>query len=400
MKTFEKIVQPIIFLLLLIFLVISPIQAENLISTHFIDVGQGDSVLIELPNNKNMLIDAGPNSSGDKVVDYIKKNGIDTINYLIGTHPHADHIGGLDDVIESFKIGKIYLPQVNHTTKTYEDVLLAIDAKDKKIQAAKKGLMILENKNLKAEILSPIYDDYQDLNNWSVVVKVDYKDISFLFTGDAEKRVERQLINSEVNLESEVYKVAHHGSETSNTAKFLANVKPQVSVISVGKDNNYGHPSRVVINKLKKINSYILRTDIQSNIIVSSNGKNIDYNKNPVHRESNSKQKNKNEEINKNKDNKMKIINVDLEKEIVKMKNKSSKKIDISNWRLLSVKGEQEFYFPEGTVVKPGEIIKVASGRNAEKDSETIFWTGAYIWNNNGDSAKLFNSNNETVSTY
>ncbi|MGM0438220.1 MAG: MBL fold metallo-hydrolase, partial [Bacillota bacterium] len=343
---------------------------------------------------ENMLIDAGNNTSGEKVVNYIKRKDIDTINYLIGSHPHADHIGGLDDVINSFKIGKIYMPQVNHTTKTYEDVLLAIDAKGKKIKAAKQGLVILEDKELRAEILSPISNNYENLNNWSVVVKLDYKNISFLFTGDAEEEVEKQLINSGINIKSQVYKVAHHGSDTSNNNNFLEKINPQVSVISVGSTNSYGHPSSSVINELIKIDSNIFRTDKQGTIIISSDGETtIDYNKEPLSLKS---KEDKNKSINNN----VEIINVDLKKEIVKIKNNSGEKIDISGWRLLSVKGEQEFYFPEGTIINQGEIIKVVSGRNAEEKTDAIIWTKAYIWNNEGDSAKLFNVEQEVISSY
>ena len=392
MKKLNKVFQGLIIIFLIFILFSFSVSAQNEIITHFIDVDQGDAILIELPNEENMLIDAGSNKKGRKVVEYIKKQNITEINYLIGTHPHADHIGGLDDVIKSFKIGRIYMPQVNHTTKTYEDVLLSIDAKGKKIKAAKKGLIIVEDDELKAQILSPISNDYQDLNNWSVVIKLDYKKISFLFTGDAEEKVENQLINSEIDLKSQVYKVAHHGSDTSNNSKFLEKVDPQVSVISVGVDNSYGHPSPAVIKKLTKIDSNIFRTDKQGTIIISSDGETtIDYNKKPF--KIDAKKDSSNQTAN------IEIINLDKEAEIVKIKNKSSKKIDISGWMLLSVKGEQKFYFPKGTILNSGEIIKIASGRNAEKISDAIVWTKAYIWNNDGDSAELFNKKGELITT-
>lgn len=392
MKIWDKIFRGLVIIFLVLILFGFPVSAQNKIITHFIDVGQGDAILIELPNEENMLIDAGSNEKGKKVVEYIKKQNIREITYLIGSHPHADHIGGLDDVINSFKIGRIYMPQVNHTTRTYEDVLLAIDAKGKKIKAAKKGLIIVEDDELKAEILSPISDDYQDLNNWSVVIKLDYKKISFLFSGDAEEKVENQLINSGLDLKSQVYKVAHHGSDTSNKSKFLEKIDPQVSVISVGIDNNYGHPSPEVIKKLTKIDSNIFRTDKQGTIIISSDGETtIDYNKKPLKIDAKKDSSYQNANI--------EIINLDKEGEIVKIKNNSDKKIDISGWMLLSVKGEQKFYFPKGTILNSGEIIKIASGRDADKKSDAIIWTKAYIWNNDGDSAELFNKKGELITT-
>ena len=398
MKKLYKVFQLLIIILIISVFIVYPVSAQNEITTHFIDVGQGDAILIELPNTENMLIDAGDNDQGEKVVEYIKKHNIEEIDYLIGTHPHADHIGGLDNVINSFKIGKIYMPQVNHTTKTYEDVLLAIDAKGKKIKAAKKGLIIVEDDELKAEILSPISNDYQDLNNWSVVVKLDYKKISFLFTGDAEEKVENQLINSGIDLKSQVYKVAHHGSDTSNSLSFLEKVDPQASIFSVGADNNYGHPSLEVINKLDEIDSNIFRTDKQGTIVISSDGETtVDYNKKSLKVET---KKDSNDSTDNNStDNNVEIVNLDKEAEIVKIRNNSNKKIDISGWILLSVKGDQKFYIPQGTILNSGEVIKIVSGRNAEEKEGTIIWTKAYIWNNEGDSAKLFNEKGELITT-
>lgn len=149
---------------ILFLLTTSSILSANELIVHFLDVGQADSILLQLPNDETMLIDAGNNGDGDFVVNYIHNLGILKIDYLIGTHPHEDHIGGLDDVIKSFEIGQIYMPRVTHTTKSFEDVLLAIKAKDKKINSAKARIAILAEPDLKAYFLSPSRDDYEDLN--------------------------------------------------------------------------------------------------------------------------------------------------------------------------------------------------------------------------------------------
>ena len=157
---------------------------------HFIDAGQADAIFIRLPDGQIMQIDAGKNNTGDEITEYIKSQGIEKIDYLIGTHPHEDHIGGLDNVIKAFEIGEIYMPRVSSsktpTTKTYEDVLMAIKDKGKAITAPHAGDIIVQGENYKAEVFSPKREDYDDLNEYSIVIKITYGDAKFLFMGDAE----------------------------------------------------------------------------------------------------------------------------------------------------------------------------------------------------------------------
>ena len=369
-------------------------MAANQLQVHFIDVGQGDSILIKMPNEEVMLIDAGKNGEGDDVVNYLRSQGIDTIDYLVGTHPHADHIGGLDDVIKSFKIGSIYMPRKTHTTKTYQEVLLAIQDKGMKINPTEAGKIIVEDDNLKAKILSPITEDYEELNDWSAVIKLTYGNNSFLFTGDIEETVEDQLLSSEFNLATDVLKVSHHGSYSSTTYDFLEAAKPKYGVISVGEGNRYGHPSSRAIKRLKNSNVKLFRTDQQGTIIATSDGDKISFNKKTVQ----SKKQNKdNQNI---KDAAVKIMNVDLHEEEVLIKNTSNQEINLSGWKLLSVKGTQAYFFPQGTILKPGKTIIVASGRGVEESDNVLKWTGAYIWNNDGDKAELYDNTNQLVSEY
>ena len=211
------------------------ISSSDRLQVHFIDVGQADCTLIQLPNGENMLIDAGNNENGSQVVDYVKRQRIGKIDYLVGTHPHADHIGGLDDVILQLDIGEIYMPKVQTNTKTFRDVLEAVQQKGLKIKTAKAGVEILNRDNLSIEILAPNADSYENLNNYSAVIRLVYGDNAFLFTGDAEALSESEITRE---VEAEVLKVGHHGSISSASEEFLDRVSPQYAYIPCGKDNN------------------------------------------------------------------------------------------------------------------------------------------------------------------
>lgn len=245
---------------------------------NYIDVGQADSIFIELPNSQTMLIDAGNNDDGETVVNYIKNLSYDTINYVIGTHPHEDHIGGLDTVINEFNIDAVYMPKVQHNTATFEDVLLAIQDKGLKINTAKSGKNILNIDNLNVEILAPVNDTYDELNNYSAVIKITYGNNSFLFMGDAESLSENEIT---ADLKADMLKVGHHGSDTSTSREFLSKATPTYAVISVGADNRYGHPSNEILALLDEFDVNIFRTDEQGTIVARSDGNMILINKEP-----------------------------------------------------------------------------------------------------------------------
>ena len=216
----------------------------------------------------NMLIDAGTNSSGQTVVKDLEDLGVTKIDYLIGTHPHEDHIGGMDDIIKNFDIGIIYMPKIQTNTKTFEDVLDAVSEKGLKITSPKKGDEF-EVGGARCEIMTDGIEDTSNLNLSSIVIRMTYGTQSFLFMGDAEKE------NEETRQwpQTTVLKVGHHGSSTSSSTQFLNEVQPQISVISVGKDNKYGHPTKTTINKLEKIKTKIYRTDESGTITITSDGK-------------------------------------------------------------------------------------------------------------------------------
>lgn len=251
----------------------APDWESGTLAVHFIDVGQGDCSYIEFPDGKTMLIDAGEAEKGEKVAEYIKGRGAERIDFVIGTHPHSDHIGGLAQIITGFEIGEIYMPKVSHNTKAFEDVLLAVKNKNKTISSPMAGDVIHQSKNLSVTVLSPAQKEYDSLNNYSFIVKVVYKDKSFLFTGDAENEV-LTTIKQDVN--SDVLKVAHHGSSTSDDEEFMKRVSPEYAVISVGEGNRYGHPHREVKGLLESVNAKVYRTDQDGTIIFSTDGEDLD----------------------------------------------------------------------------------------------------------------------------
>ena len=249
------------------------IDPNNLI-IHFVDVGQGVCILIS-KNNEHVLIDAGNNEDGPLLVEYFKELGIKKFKYVIGSHAHEDHIGGIDNVINNFELGHYYMPDVITTTKTFEDVLDALLAKKKAFETPNIGDKF-KLSDTEFEVLY-LGDDQSDLNNTSMVLRLTYKNTTYLFMGDATSTVERILINEGKDLKSDVLKVGHHGSQYSSSAAFLKQVSPRYAVIQVGQDNDYGHPKQVTIDKLEKLKTLTYRTDKHGTIILTSDGENISF---------------------------------------------------------------------------------------------------------------------------
>ncbi|MEI6102114.1 MAG: ComEC/Rec2 family competence protein [Eubacteriales bacterium] len=245
------------------------------LSAHYIDVGQGDSEFIEFPDGQTMLIDAGVPEAGDTVVNYIKKLGYSKIDYVVATHPHEDHIGGMAQVIKAFDIGSVYMPKVSTNTKTYENLLQTIKDKGLTIKTAKAGVQIREG----AEILSPIDDKYSDLNQYSAVIRITFGNNHFLFMGDAGKPVEKELTG---DLSADVLKVGHHGSDTATSKAFVAAVNPKIAIISCAKVNDYGHPHQVTLNTLNAAGVAIYGTYVSGTITVTSDGNKIAIDAQPI----------------------------------------------------------------------------------------------------------------------
>lgn len=241
----------------------------------YIDVGQGDSILIQ-QGSRNMLIDAGTNAAEEAVVNYIQKQGISKIDYLVLTHPHEDHIGGADKVIETFSIGTVYMPKVTDTTQTFKSVVAAMNSKNLKAVTPQIGSSFKLGE-ASCMILGPVNTQKNDLNTYSIVLKITFGNTKFLFTGDAQSSNEEAMINRGYDLTADVLKVGHHGSHTSTSQEFLNKVKPEYAVISVGKGNDYGHPHKQTMDRLKAAGIKVYRTDENGTVVCTSDGSKISF---------------------------------------------------------------------------------------------------------------------------
>jgi competence protein ComEC len=249
------------------------LQPLPLFRVTYLDVGQGDSMVVQ-SNNHNLLIDAGTNATAYSLANKLENMGISKLDVVIGTHPHEDHIGGLDTVIKQFDIGKIYMPKVSATSRTFEDVLRAIQGKGLTVSTPVAGSSF----NLGSagcSILAPNSQSYENVDNYSIVIRVGFGANSFLFTGDAQADSEKEMLVRGYILKSDVLKVGHHGSWTSTSPDFLKSVSPQFAVISVGKDNSYGHPHRETLEKLSEGGIKVYRTDLNGTVTFTSDGSNL-----------------------------------------------------------------------------------------------------------------------------
>lgn len=250
------------------------------LEVHYLDIGQGDAILIK-QGDAVMLIDAGNNSKGTQVWSYLLSQNVEKLDYAIGTHPDADHVGGLDVVLYKLDCDMVFLPECEKDTKTYEELIQTIDTRGQQAVVPELG----QTYSLGAaefQILTDTKKDYGDnTNNFSIAIRVTFGNNAFLFTGDAETEAEQDMLESGLSLRADVYKAAHHGADTANTEAFLAEVAPKYCVISCGQDNTYGHPRAGFLNNLRSMGVNVFRTDEQGTIVAVSDGENITFNASP-----------------------------------------------------------------------------------------------------------------------
>lgn len=407
---------------------------DELVKVHFIDVGQADSIFIDY-GDVDVLLDGGNNADGALVVDYLKALGTDDIELMIATHPHEDHIGGLDTVINQFSIERVLKPDIAEMTQTNKAFENAITSRNIPYESPEQG-KVFEFDALKIQVLNDKNKSYNHTNNYSIVVKMTYGDNSFLFTGDAESDAEHDILNSGLDIKADVLKVGHHGSASSTTAQFLNKIKPDYAVISVGADNRYGHPDNIITNRLNLQDVATMRTDEMGTVIFSSDGSTLSFETKkagidvsssdnqssstsnsgvepsvvtnssskptgtptlkpteiPVEPTTSPPSAGRNPDTINNGN--VEITSLDKRAELITLTNTSGRDIHMTGWYIVSVTGNQTFYFPDGYVLEAGKIVTVASG-DVPGD---LHWTKANVWNNSkSDPAELYNISGELV---
>ncbi len=251
-------------------------QASRPMIIYYFDVGQADCIFLELPNGENMLIDSGNNADGSRIVNFLSALGVRKIDHFIVTHPHEDHMGGADNIINSFPVENLYSPYIHSedipTTFCYKEYIFSAKQKGLVIDTLSAGDVIINTGTLSVLCISPFRKNYDELNEYSAVIRIDYFEKSFLFMADAEKRNEEDLLENNLIKECDILKIGHHGSRTSSCEKFLKTAAPDYAIISVGDKNDYGHPDDDILKRLNSINCQIYRTDICKTVVAVCDG--------------------------------------------------------------------------------------------------------------------------------
>lgn len=367
-----------------------PVTSGHEMQVHFIDVGQGDSILIESPSGKTMLIDGGVKGAGQQIVSYLKELGINKLDIVVATHPDADHIGGLIPVLDNMTIEQFYDSGKVHTSQTFEEMLTRIDEKNIPYHVPKIGDDIEFDKDVNVKVLNA-NDQATDNNDASIVLKMTYGNVSFLLTGDAGVALEKEMLQYDVK--ATVLKAGHHGSNTSSSEEFIQAVKPEVTILSYGEDNKYGHPHAEIVDRLQAIGSKIYATADLGTITVSTDGVNYTVNGKETSSVATGNIRSKEEEPT----TAIEIVSKDLVTEIVGIKNSGQHAVSLKDWQLISIEGHQVYNFPNLSL-QPGKTIYITSGTNAREGQNYLKWTTKQIWLNDGDAAQLRNEKGELVS--
>ena len=249
-------------------------SAENLV-VYFLDVGQADAAILQC-GDEVMMIDGGESSDSSLIYSYLTKTlGITHIDYMIATHPHADHIGGLSGALNACSVGVIYSPVRSNDSKQFSSLVKYVQKQGRELTVPEIGDSFAFG-DAQVQFLSPM-KEYSNINDCSIVVRITHGNNTFLFTGDAEWDAEHDMVDSGYDLSAAVLKVGHHGSDTSSSYVFLREVMPKYAVISCGKDNSYGHPTEAVLSRLRDVSAQILRTDLQGDVVFVSDGSTLSF---------------------------------------------------------------------------------------------------------------------------
>ncbi|WP_046173514.1 S-layer homology domain-containing protein [Domibacillus indicus] len=371
----------------------------------FLDVGQGDAILLSFPNGKNMLVDAS--RSDTEVKEALAGLEAASIDTFVATHPDADHIGGADYVIKNYHVKTVIDSGQDHTTQTYLDYLTAVQTEGAVFKEAQEGQNISPDPSVTVRVLHA-GSDAADLNDGSIVLFVSYGEADYLLTGDAGEEVEAELA-AKYDLDAEVLKVSHHGSDTGSSQAFIDEVSPAYGMLSYGEGNPYGHPSASVASRLQKAGAEMYATP-DGTIETWSDGifVYVKQGEDPVPAPAPAPAPAPKPAPapapapapSVPADNgKVALSSKNLQTEVIGIKNSGSTSVNMGGWKLVSVEGNQKYTFPAGFILGAGRTVYVTSGPNAKEQRPTYLkWTNANIWLNSGDAAKLYNSAGQHVS--
>ncbi len=384
--------------------------AVDQLKIHMINVGQGDAIFIQYQGFE-VLIDAGENNMGERVVDYIKPKIQGDLDLVIATHPDSDHIGGMDTVLSQIKVDKIIDSGMNYTTQTYRDYWNEVNrqVQNGAVYSEDADMTVSFGNDLKFEIIET-GDDNGSKNNNSVLSKMSFGNVSCLLTGDMESEVEKEILGRD--LKADILKAGHHGSRSSSSNEFLDKVAPQCVLISAGLNNKYGHPHPETITNYQSRNIPYYVTSSLGDIVVTTNGSTFTIDGKTYTGHSDGAPIENPDDgttiptiptnpTDPTTSSKLEIIAINPKEESVLIKNNSVQLVDLSGWYIFSTVGEQHYSFPDGYTIGAGQTIKVVSGAAAKSNvGDALIWTKAYIWSDVYDPGELYNESNVLISSY
>lgn len=377
-------------------------QSGQNLTVHFLDVDQGDSILLEI-DGKSMLVDAGESDQGKVVTAYLQDQGISTLDYVVATHPHSDHIGGMNEILNNFQVEHFVDSGYPHTSKTYENMLTTIDQKNIPFQVAQAGQKIDFDPAVDIEILNPAKTYSEDLNENSVVLKVTYGTTSFLLMGDAGLETEERIMKAGYNVDSDILKVGHHASRSGSGASFISAVSPEVSVIEVGAGNDYGHPHAEILERLQKA-SKVYRTYLDGTITITTDGSTYTVttektgaisSRNEAYTSTDSTTKEL--EPQGSAKSTVYVSDLNLQDEWVRISNTGSSPVSLNSWKIED-EGNKHTYTFQSYTLNAGTTVTVFTGKGTSSATELYWQLDDPIWNNNGDTAYLYDNSGKLIS--